>query len=106
MSDWLTAQQQRRLRRGYLKAVETPIPTQVVSSGECYPPRQTPQQVEVEQLIQEQAQPQARRIGLPVHQFLRSRCGMAAAYMAMNRVHGNLFDVGTAEAEDLAAADE
>ena len=106
MSHWLTPQQLRQLRRGYQKGVETPIPTQVVSSGECYPPRQSRQQAQVESLIHQQAQPQARRLGLPVHEFLRSRSGMASAFMAMNTVHGDLFDVTHAETEDLAAAEE
>ena len=88
MSHWLTAQQQRHLRRGYLKAVETPIPTQVVSSGECYPPRQTREQVEVELLIQERAQPQARRIGLPVHQFLRTRRHLCPDGVSCGYCHG------------------
>jgi hypothetical protein len=32
--------------------------------------------------------------------FLRTSCGMAAAFVAMNHVFGNLFDVSEAEAAD------
>ena len=38
MSQWLTPAQLRSLERGFRKRGETPIPTQIVSSGECYPP--------------------------------------------------------------------
>ena len=106
MSHWLTPQQLRQLRRGYQKSVETPIPTQVVSSGECYPPRQTKKQAHVESLIHQQAVPQARRLGLPIHRFLRSRSGMASAFLAMNSVHGDIFAVHDDEVADQAAANE
>jgi predicted TIM-barrel fold metal-dependent hydrolase len=36
--------------------------------------------------------------------FLRTSCGMAAAFLAMNNVYGNLFDVAEAEAVDVARA--
>jgi uncharacterized protein len=32
--------------------------------------------------------------------FLRTSCGMAAAFLAMNYAFGNLFDVSEAEAAD------
>ena len=41
MSQWLTPAQLRSLERGFRKRVEMPIPTQIVSSGECYPPPQS-----------------------------------------------------------------
>ena len=44
MSQWLTPAQLRSLERGFRKRVETPIPTQIVSSGECYPPPQSRRQ--------------------------------------------------------------
>ena len=106
MSHWLTDRQLQRLQRGFRKPVETPIPTQVVSSGECFPPRQTARQSHVETLIYEQSQSLATRQGLPLHRYLRSRSGMAAAFLAMNQVHGNVFRVDRDEAEDQAAATE
>jgi len=38
--------------------------------------------------------------------FLRTSCGMAAAFVAMNNVFGNLFDVSEAEAVDVTLAAE
>src|SRR5262249_57641209 len=38
--------------------------------------------------------------------FLRSAAGMAAAFLAMNEVHGPLFDVTRAEAQTPDAAKE
>ena len=38
--------------------------------------------------------------------FLRASCGMAAAFVAMNNVFGNLFDVSEAEAVDVTLAAE
>ena len=51
MSQWQTPAQLRSLERGFGKRVETPIPTQIVSSGECYPPPQSRRQAQVEALI-------------------------------------------------------
>ncbi len=51
MSDWLTARQLLHVQRGYRKRVETPIPTQVVSSGECFPPPQSRRQAQAEVLM-------------------------------------------------------
>ena len=72
MSMWLTNQQLQHLRRAYQKQVECPVPTQVISSGECFPPPQTRQQVQVEALIQEEADLYASRQGIPRQTYLRS----------------------------------
>ena len=107
MSDWLTEQQLRSLDRGFRKQVETPVPTQVVSSGECFPPAQTAAQLEVERLIQEGAAEYSRRHGSDSPRaFLRSRSGMAASFAAMNQVHGEVFRLDEAEVEDGEAAEE
>ena len=106
MSMWLTNQQIQHLRRGYQKNIESPVPTQVISSGECFPPPQTRQQVQVESLIQENAQVYARRQGLERQSYLRSRSGMASAFLAMNKVFGEVYEIDPAEAEDHAAARE
>ena len=52
---WLNDQQLKNLQRAYYKKTECPVPTQVISSGECFPPPQTKQQAQVESLIQEKA---------------------------------------------------
>ena len=100
MSMWLNDRQLRHLKRAYQKSSESPIPTQVVSSGECFPPGQTPLQVKVESLIQEKAEYYAGRLSMDRERYLRSRSGMAAAFCAMNQVFGDVYNVGTVEAED------
>ena len=106
MTMWLSRRQLERLQPGYLKTVECPIPTQVVSSGECLPPPQTRQQTRVEGLIQDRAARCARRQGMGRRAYLRSHSGMAVAFLAMNDVFGDVFDVDPDEAEDQAAAQE
>ena len=104
MSDWLTTRQLQHLQRGYRKRVETPIPTQVVSSGECFPPPQSRRQAQAEVLMREKTDFYAGRQGMPRQRYLRSPSGMAAAFMAMNQVYGDVYRVDPAEAEDPAAA--
>ena len=106
MTMWLSRRQLERLQPGYLKTVECPIPTQVVSSGECLPPPQTRQQTRVEGLIQDRAARCARRQGMGRRAYLRSHSGMAVAFLAMNDVFGDVFDIDPDEAEDQAAAQE
>ena len=100
MSDWLTTRQLQHLQRGYRKRVETPIPTQVVSSGECFPPPQSRRQAQAEALMREKTDFYAGRQGMPHQRYLRSPSGMAAAFMAMNQVYGDVYRVDPAEAED------
>ena len=104
MSDWLTTRQLQHLQRGYRKRVETPIPTQVVSSGECFPPPQSRRQAQAEVLMREKTDFYAGRQGMPRQRYLHSPSGMAAAFMAMNQVYGDVYRVDPAEAEDPAAA--
>ena len=42
----------------------------------------------------------AKRLGLNRRQFLRTSCGMAAAFVAMNEIYGNVFQVTPAEARE------
>jgi len=106
MSNWLTPKQLRHLQRGYSKKTESPVPTQVVSSGECLPPPQSRRQAQVESLMQEQSKFYATRQGIHHHRYLRSPSGMAAAFIAMNQVFGDLYEVDPAEAEDQNAAED
>jgi len=84
----------------------SPVPTQIVSNGEFNPLPQTPQQQQVEARIKELAETHGAKLGLDRRQFLRTSCGMAAAFVAFNNVFGNLFDVTEAEAADPAQAAE
>src|SRR5215470_7152547 len=87
-------------------AFRSPVPTQIVSNGEFNPLPQTPQQQQVEARIKELADTHGAKLGLDRRQFLRTSCGMAAAFVALNKVFGNLFDVTEAEAADPAQAAE
>ena len=103
---WLNNQQLKNLQRAYYKKTECPVPTQVISSGECFPPPQTRQQTQVESLIQEKANFYADQQGMSRRLYLRSQSGMAAAFLAMNQVFGNVYSVDSTEAEDQEAAQE
>jgi hypothetical protein len=41
-----------------------------------------------------------KRLGLSRRQFMHTSCGMAAAFLAMNDVYGNVFQVAPAEARE------
>ncbi len=76
----------------------SPVPTQMVSNGEFTPLPQTPQQKQVEGRLTELADKYAAKQGLDRRSFLRSACGLAAAFVAMNEVFGPVFNVSEAEA--------
>ncbi|MBY0336896.1 MAG: amidohydrolase [Acetobacteraceae bacterium] len=83
-----------------------PIPMQVVSNGEFVPAPATARQRRVARIVQEIAAEEAPRQGLSRRGFLRSGAGLAAAFVALNEVHGPVFGVTRAEAAmpDMAAA--
>jgi len=83
-----------------------PIPTQVISNEEYYPLPQTREQLAVEKHLLEMADRNARKLAVERRSFLRSACGMATAFAALNKVFGNFFKVEAAEMMDLAAAAE
>ena len=106
MSHWLNEDELRKTAPAESAAFRGPIPTQVVSNGEYMPNPQTPQQRQVEQVLGELANTISRRLRMDRRSFLKTSCGMAAAFLAMNRVYGELFSVGVAEAAEPAAAAE
>ena len=81
-------------------AFPSPVPTQVISNGEYNPLPQTEQQRQVEGLIKEYAETYGRKQGLDRRRFLRSASGMAAAFLAFNKVFGPVWLVSEAEAAD------
>src|SRR5215831_9011848 len=87
-------------------AFHSPVPTQMISNGEFNPLPQTPQQQQVEAHIKALADTHGAKLGMDRRQFLRTSCGMAAAFMALNSVFGPLFEVSEAEAADPAQAAE
>ena len=62
------------------KAFDSPVPTQVISNGEFNPIPQTERQKKVEARIKEMADQYGAKQGLNRRDFLRTSCGMAAAF--------------------------
>lgn len=87
-------------------AARSPIPTQIISNGEFRPMPQTQQQKQVEGLIGEYADKYGRKMGMDRRKFLATSAGMAAAFLAMNKVFGPIWDVTEAEAADKDLSDE
>src|SRR5690348_4244232 len=85
-------------------AFHTPVPTRVISNGEFNPLPQTAQQREVEARLRELADTTGRKLGMDRRRFLRTGCGMAAAFVAMNKVFGPVYQVSEAEAAEPEAA--
>ena len=106
MGNWLSEREQRLVAGAEAASAATPIPTQIVSNGEYLPPKQSATQKRVEARINELADTNAKRLGVNRRQFLRTSCGMAAAFVAMNEIYGNVFQVTPAEARqpELAQA--
>jgi len=96
----------RKNRKDRLTGKNLPLPTQVVSNEEFYPMPQTLDQKAVEALLLSMADEYGRKLGVSRRQFLASSGGMAAAFLAMNKVHGESFQVSEAEiTEPLAFAE-
>ncbi|HEU5284188.1 MAG TPA: amidohydrolase family protein [Burkholderiales bacterium] len=87
------------------RQLRSPLPTAIVSNGEYNPVPQSPQQKQVEAEIATLGERYGRRLGLTRRRFLASSAGMAAAFVAMNKVYGPLFAVSEAEAAEPEAAD-
>ena len=82
------------------------VPTQIVSSDEYFPEPQTARQREVEARLKDMGDRLARRQGMSRRRFFQTASGMAAAFLAMNQVYGELFAVSEAEAATPEMADQ
>jgi hypothetical protein len=83
----------------------SPVPTQIVSSDEFEPVPQSARQREVEARLTDMSDRIARRLGTSRRRFFQSAAGMAASFVAINQVFGNIFDVTEAEAATPEHAD-
>src|SRR5713101_903956 len=102
MGSWLSEREQRLVAGAETASAATPIPTQIVSNGEYLPPPQSETQKRLERRILELADTNAKRLGLSRRQFMRTSCGMAAAFLAMREIYGgNVFQVEEAEAREM-----
>ena len=79
-----------------------PLPIQLPT--EDGHPAKAPQQRQVQNRLLELADIICRRNGLSRRSFLAGASGMAAAFLALNAVHGPFFTVDLAEAADAGAA--
>src|ERR1700747_2910551 len=83
---------------------KSPVPTRMVSNGEFNPLPQTRRQRQFEERLKDLSESSARKLGMDRRQFLRTPCGMAAAFVALNDVFGPIFAVSPAEAAEPEAA--
>lgn len=89
---------------GNWRVSSMPIPTRITGTDEVPPLPQTEKQRVTEKAILEIAELHSGRLGMDRREFLKTACGMAAAFMAMNAVYGPLFSVDPAEAADPEVA--
>ncbi len=100
-----------RAQRGWIRKSELddfrschlPVPTQVISNEEYAPPPQTRDQRAVEQTLLSLATRCAGSLRMDRRTFLRTSCGLAAAFAALNSVFGRFFAVEAAELYEPAA---
>ena len=93
-------------QRDQKKGVDSPIPTQVVSTEEFIPRPQNEQQQQVEQLIGVLGEEKSKKLGMDRRAFMASSMGLATAFLAMNKVYGNHWDVEEVETFEPAATEE
>ncbi len=105
MGSFLSQRELGQLSPAEDAAFPSPVPLQMVSNGEFNPLPQSADQRKVEGRLKDLADTTGRKLGLDRRQFLRSSCGMAAAFVAMNEVFGPLFRVDPAEAKEPEAAE-
>ncbi|MBV8833851.1 MAG: amidohydrolase family protein [Acidobacteriaceae bacterium] len=106
MGSYLSEREIAQLAPAEQAAFPSPVPTQLITNCEFNPLPQTSRQKQVESRIQELADQYGRRLGLDRRTFLRTACGMATAFVAMNDVYGPVFQVSPAEAAEPAAASD
>ena len=106
MSTWLTLEEMKEVEAAEKVVFPSPVPTQVVSNGEFNPLPQTENQKRVEARIVGFADAYGRKFGMSRRKFLQSASGMASAFLAMNEVYGQLFEVAEVEASEREAAIE
>jgi hypothetical protein len=94
-----------RLLPAETSSFPSPVPTQIVSSDEYLPVPQTEQQREVEARLKDMSDRLAQHQGVSRRRFFQTAAGMAASFVALNQVFGNLFDASEAEAATPELAD-
>jgi hypothetical protein len=103
---FLSDEEMEQLLPAEESAVASPVPTQIVSSDEYFPTPQTTQQKEVEARLIEMADAMAKKQGVSRRRFFQTASGMAASFVAMNAVYGELFDATPLEAQTPEVANQ
>ena len=103
---FLTDEQLSELQPAETASFPSPVPTQIVSSDEYMPIPQSAKQREVEARLKDLSDRLARRQGLSRRRFFQTASGMAASFVAMNQVFGDLFEASIAEAATPELADQ
>src|SRR5688572_31087556 len=94
----LAPEEQKRVLPAETHAFPGPLPTQIVSTDEFMPVPQSRRQREVEARLKTMGSALAKHQGMTRRRFFQTASGMAAAFLAMNEVYGQLYDVSRAEA--------
>lgn len=81
----------------------SPVPTRIVSNEEFPPIPQTLQQQHVDHVIDTLSARVAKQLGMDRRTFLKTTGGLAVAFLAMNQVFGEIFDVLAVEGAEPAA---
>lgn len=100
---WLSDEQMRHVAPAETEPFQSPVPTRMVGNGEYMPYPQTDNQKHVEYRVKELADEAAKRLNTSRRQFLMGTGGLAAAFIAMNEVHGKTFNVSKDEMYEPAA---
>jgi predicted TIM-barrel fold metal-dependent hydrolase len=103
---FLSEEQLKALLPAESSTFPSPVPTQIVASDEYLPVPQTDKQREVEARLKELSADLAKKQGLSRRRFFQTAAGMAASFVALNQVFGQVFDASIAEAAtpDMANA--
>ncbi|MBK5292022.1 MAG: amidohydrolase family protein [Acidobacteriia bacterium] len=96
----------RKHDRDRRKGVDSPVPTQMLSTEEFVPRRQNPAQKQVEGLIGDMSEDNAKRLSMSRRDYMRTSMGLATCWLATNKVYGKHFEVEAAEAFEPAATEE
>jgi len=96
----------RKHERDRRKGVDSPVPTQMISTEEIIPRRQNEDQKHVESLIGDMSAANAKRVGLSRRDYMRTSMGLATCWLATNKVYGNHFEVDDSEAFEPEATAE
>ncbi len=105
MAELLNDEDMAQLEPAEHVSFHSPVPVRPISNGEIMVGTQTDNQRKVESRIRDLAGEFSRGQGVSRRNFLLTAAGMATAFLAMNEVYGDLFDVNRAEAATLDLAD-